>query len=48
MATAARPSAPPQPGSDARAELARAHGGTLTADSQPGKGTTLTLRLPRA
>jgi two-component system, OmpR family, sensor histidine kinase BaeS len=30
------------------AELARAHGGTLTADSQPGKGTTLTLRLPRA
>jgi two-component system sensor histidine kinase BaeS len=30
------------------AELARAHGGTLTADSQPGKGTTLTLRLPLA
>src|SRR5580693_2805926 len=30
------------------AELARAHGGTLTGDSQPGKGTTLTLRLPRA
>ena len=30
------------------AELARAHGGTLTAASQPGKGTTLTLTLPRA
>jgi two-component system, OmpR family, sensor histidine kinase BaeS len=30
------------------AELAQAHGGTLTADSQPGKGTTLTLTLPRA
>ena len=30
------------------AELARAHGGTLTADSRPGKGTSLTLRLPRA
>jgi two-component system sensor histidine kinase BaeS len=29
-------------------ELARAHGGTLTAASQPGKGTTLTLTLPRA
>ena len=30
------------------AELAPAHGGTLTAVSQPGKGTTLTLTLPRA
>ena len=30
------------------AELARAHGGTLTAASEPGKGTTLTLTLPRA
>jgi two-component system, OmpR family, sensor histidine kinase BaeS len=30
------------------AELARAHGGALTAASQPGKGTTLTLTLPRA
>jgi two-component system sensor histidine kinase BaeS len=30
------------------AELARAHGGTLIAASQPGKGTTLTLTLPRA
>jgi two-component system sensor histidine kinase BaeS len=30
------------------AELTSAHGGTLTAASQPGKGTTLTLALPRA
>ena len=30
------------------AELARAHGGTLTAASQPGEGTRLTLTLPRA
>jgi two-component system sensor histidine kinase BaeS len=30
------------------AELARAHGGTLTADSEPGVGTRMTLRLPRA
>jgi len=30
------------------AELARAHGGTLTAASEPGHGTTLTLTLPRA
>jgi len=30
------------------AELARAHGGTLTADSHPGSGTRLTLALPRA
>jgi signal transduction histidine kinase len=29
-------------------ELAQAHGGTLTAASEPGKGTTLTLTLPRA
>ena len=28
------------------AELARAHGGTLTAASQPGEGTRLTLTLP--
>ena len=30
------------------AELARAHGGTLAAASEPGQGTTLTLTLPRA
>jgi two-component system sensor histidine kinase BaeS len=30
------------------AELARAHGGTLTAASEPGAGTRLTLTLPRA
>jgi two-component system, OmpR family, sensor histidine kinase BaeS len=30
------------------AELASAHGGTLTADSQPGQGARLTLTLPRA
>ena len=30
------------------AELARAHGGTLTASSTPGEGTRLTLTLPRA
>ena len=30
------------------AELARAHGGTLTAASEPGKATTLTLPLPPA
>jgi signal transduction histidine kinase len=30
------------------AELARAHDGQLTARSQPGEGTELTLRLPRA
>jgi signal transduction histidine kinase len=30
------------------AELARAHGGTLTAASRPGEGTCLTLTLPRA
>jgi two-component system, OmpR family, sensor histidine kinase BaeS len=30
------------------AELARAHGGTLTAASPPGQGTTLTLTVPRA
>jgi two-component system sensor histidine kinase BaeS len=30
------------------AELARAHGGTLTASSTPGRGTALTLALPRA
>ena len=30
------------------AELARAHGGTLTAGSQPGHGTRLTLTLPLA
>jgi signal transduction histidine kinase len=30
------------------AELTHAHGGTLTAASQPGAGTRLTLTLPRA
>jgi two-component system, OmpR family, sensor histidine kinase BaeS len=30
------------------AELARAHGGRLTASSQPGRGTEMTLNLPRA
>ncbi len=30
------------------AELARAHGGELTASSQPGRGTRLMLTLPRA
>ena len=30
------------------AELACAHGGTLTAASQPGHGTRLTLTLPLA
>jgi two-component system sensor histidine kinase BaeS len=30
------------------AELARAHGGQLTAASTEGRGTTMTLRLPRA
>ncbi len=30
------------------AELARAHGGQLTAASQPGHGTTMTLTLPGA
>lgn len=30
------------------AELARAHGGTLTAASEPGEGTRLTLTLPGA
>jgi signal transduction histidine kinase len=30
------------------AELAQAHGGSLTAVSQPGTGTRLTLTLPRA
>jgi two-component system, OmpR family, sensor histidine kinase BaeS len=30
------------------AELAQAHGGSLTAASQPGQGTQMTLTLPRA
>ena len=30
------------------AELVWAHGGALTAASEPGKGTRLTLTLPRA
>jgi two-component system sensor histidine kinase BaeS len=30
------------------AELARAHGGQLTASSQPGRGTEMTLTLPVA
>jgi len=30
------------------AELTRAHGGQLTAASQPGHGTQMTLTLPRA
>ena len=30
------------------AELAAAHGGTITADSRPGQGTTFATRLPAA
>jgi two-component system sensor histidine kinase BaeS len=30
------------------AELARAHGGQLAASSEPGRGTEMTLTLPRA
>jgi two-component system sensor histidine kinase BaeS len=30
------------------AELAQAHGGELTASSEPGRGTQMTLRLPQA
>jgi two-component system sensor histidine kinase BaeS len=30
------------------AELAQAHGGSLTAESKPGAGTRMTLRLPAA
>ena len=30
------------------AELTRAHGGRLSASSQPGQGTRMTLTLPRA
>ena len=30
------------------AELARAHGGSLSAQSEPGTGTRMTLTLPRA
>jgi two-component system, OmpR family, sensor histidine kinase BaeS len=30
------------------AELTRAHGGHITADSRPGQGTQMTLTLPRA
>ena len=30
------------------AELARAHGGQLTASSEPGRGTEMTLTLPAA
>ncbi|GAA4344981.1 sensor histidine kinase [Angustibacter luteus] len=30
------------------AEVARAHGGTLLVEGEPGQGATLTLRLPRA
>jgi signal transduction histidine kinase len=30
------------------AELAQAHGGRLTAASQPGRGTQMTLTLPVA
>jgi two-component system, OmpR family, sensor histidine kinase BaeS len=30
------------------AELAQAHGGKLTAGSEPGQGTAMTLTLPRA
>ena len=30
------------------AELTQAHGGTLTAGSEPGRGTVMTLTLPRA
>jgi signal transduction histidine kinase len=30
------------------ADLARTHGGQLTAASQPGNGTTMTLTLPGA
>jgi len=30
------------------AELVRAHGGTVNAASTPGRGTTITVTLPRA
>ena len=33
---------------DGAAELAAAHGGTAQAASQPGCGTTFTIRLPAA
>jgi two-component system sensor histidine kinase BaeS len=44
--------APETPGSGiglaVAAELTRAHGGQLTATSEPGQGTTMTLTLPRS
>jgi signal transduction histidine kinase len=35
-------------GYERTAELARAHGGRLTAGSQPGHGTQMTLTVPAA
>ena len=28
-------------------EIARAHGGSIVIDSEPGKGATITITLPR-
>ena len=51
--TGSSAAAPPAPagsgiGLTVVAELAAAHGGTAGAASQPGQGTTFTIRLPGA